>query len=306
MLLERFDRIKESFVRDEEQSPVGTQKREEVVDEDNVVLTLTVDLGGCNDTLNVRDGDAPRDLALEFCEKNGLADGVVDVLADYIASQMAEQLDEEEDEEEEEEEPSRYSPPTTQTLTQTQTQFDLKEIQNDVNRISDTILPSTTTTKPSVYERLYKPPQDHSTTTQSIENKENNNNNMAFNGHRLYENAKRVREKRKHQIEKRERERLEEEMQVSIRTENQQEKGYCPPRPVFDRLSSQDNFTGVYGKRFRSGDGRLNAESDLAVSGLSRKTSSDDHHSERGVVATGSSWTASTLGSFFLRASQRT
>ena len=96
---------------------------------------------------------------------------------------------------------------------------------------------------------------------------------MAFNGHRLYENAKRVREKRKHQIEKRERERLEEEMrECRFAPKINKKKGYCPPRPVFDRLSSQDNFTGVYGKRFRSGDGRLNAESDLAVSGLSRKT----------------------------------
>ena len=279
LLLERFDKIKESFVRDDEETmPAATQNdmNREDTDEDNVVLTLTVDLGGCSDTLNVRDGDAPRDLALEFCKKNGLADGVVDVLSDYIASQMAEQLDEEEEEdgeqekEEEDVQPSRYSPPTTQ-------QFDLKEIRNDVNRISDTILPSTTSTrtkKTSVYERLYKPPQDHST-TQSTENTKRNkeNINMAFNGHRLYENAKRVREKRKHQIEKRERERLEEEMrECRFAPKINKKKGYCPPRPVFDRLSSQDNFTGVYGKRFRSGDGRLNAESDLAVSGLSRKT----------------------------------
>ena len=70
LLLERFDRIKESFVREEETLPVATQKQEEVVDEDNVVLTLTVDLGGCNDTLNARRRCAC-DLALEFW-KNGL------------------------------------------------------------------------------------------------------------------------------------------------------------------------------------------------------------------------------------------
>ncbi len=55
---------------------------------------------------------------------------------------------------------------------------------------------------------------------------------------------------------------------------------------VFDRLTDPQGYTGVYAERFRSGDGRINADYDLSAGGHGARqfvgntnTGSDEHFS---------------------------